>query len=207
MKRVMCPDVPRRKGRKRNVPPTQCEFRYWVDSATGDLWLNPKGFSWTKQKSHRAGYPTLPIRRSAYKNAKSTTTANSKAPSHARVLVHAVLWRFHNGFNQIPEGCEVSHLTSRLAVGKRNLHVEPPLLNKHRIGCHARMFPGRPCKCGLEDEGVPFCCLAAEPDESVFRVGDEKAALKALPPSQRRIRRLLVLFAGNTPGCGNPAVC
>jgi hypothetical protein len=94
------------------------------------------------------------------------------------------MWRFHNGFQQIPAGVEVSHLTDTKAVGSANLHIESGVMNKHRIGCHARQFSGRPCACGLEEEGIPFCRIRAAPDSSAFLVGDEKAALKALPSSQ-----------------------
>jgi len=178
MKRVYDPSTPVRKGRPRSIAPRQLSLRCKVDP-DGTIWLNPEAFSWTK--SERKGYPTMPFRKEKFTERK---TANEKAPSCTRVLVHSVLWRFHNEFQKIPQDLEVSHLTDVTAVGKPNLHVESGVMNKHRIGCHARTFPGQPCRCGIKELGVPFCLNKQKPADSCFLVGDEKAALKALPSSQ-----------------------
>jgi hypothetical protein len=63
MKRVFDPNEPARKGRKRHAQPTSVEFRIRVDPSGADIWLNPRAFSWTKQKRAGTGYPTMSFRR------------------------------------------------------------------------------------------------------------------------------------------------
>lgn len=186
-------------GRRKVDRPSEVQRRFRI-TADGDMFLNEKSFSWTKSTTgvKGTGYPTMSLRtrkeqkkKAKTENGSSGPSKREKAPSCARVLVHNVMWRFWNGFEKIPKGMEVSHLTGVTAVGKKNLCCEDGVRNKHRIGCHGKTIPGESCKCGVPSKGIPSCRVVQVPSSSSFfnlneqekAVRDEKAALKALPSS------------------------
>lgn len=179
-------------GRRKQDRPKVTQRRFRI-TADGDMFLNRTSFSWTKSTTGiKNGYPTMPLRtrKAAKSESGSSPPKQEKAPSFTRVLVHSVMWRFWNGFQKIPTGMEVSHLSGVTAVGKPNLCVESGVRNKHRIGCHGKTILGESCKCGVPDKGIPNCRLVQEPDDSFFDLTDEekaardeKAALKVLPSS------------------------
>lgn len=185
MKRIDDPDASS-PGRNRLHRPA-CRQRRFVYNR-GDMWLNKRSFSWTKQGFQ--GYPTLPLRSRKKAKSENGSTCQQKQPSCTRVLVHKVMWRLWNDFKTQPSDTEISHLTSKLAVGPANLCCESGVRNKHRIGCHGATIQGESCKCGLESAGIPFCRNISDPtsvqgffDVDDAAVRDEKAALKELPSS------------------------
>lgn len=164
-------------GLPKDSRPKQIQYRCRM-TPDGDLWLNPEVLS-TTLPGERDGYLSLCFNRYG--------SANCKADS--RCLVHPVMYRFWNNFAQIPANGEVSHLTDVYAVGRKNLAFDTPNLNKGRIGCHARAFPGEACNCGNTKHKHPHCRVVPRPwktreeRQAYFAVGDEKATLKALSPS------------------------
>lgn len=119
------------------------------------LIANPYAFSWTK--GFMKGYPTVPVEREDVPGVVAPPSTSKKSTWHPRVPVHALLWRYFNGFKQIPAGMDVSHVTDQpLLVTPGYLVLETGPSNRARIACRLHRWYDE--RVNLEDGTVRLRC-------------------------------------------------